>query len=271
MKTRNRRLLWPLIAAALLALGGPVQAAVIPDPFGPAKVAALARIAAALDSTYRFLYRVNQATQAIRNRIDEMFPNETLDEIRSVFQQVRSIQDEISGMACSWRFSPRVDGLRKGLLKLGPLCRQEYQRAFGAPIIGVDADLEEYRQWQGTLRWNVVADTMAVSRDWAEAAAELSREARRAGDPNDPNNPHSVGYSQRLLAVSEALRLQIDARENAQEAVRLAGLQEDLDRERREDWQDANLGFQTVAATERLSELRPLSFSERLTASLGER
>jgi hypothetical protein len=271
MKTRTRWLSWPLIGAALLVCAGPVQAAIIPDPFGPAKIAALARIAAALDSTYRFLYRVNQATQAMRNRIDEMFPNETLDEIRSVFQQVRSIQDEISGMACSWRFSPRIDGLRKGLLKLGPLCRQEYQRTFGAPIIGVDADLEEYRQWQGTLRWNVVADTMAVSRDWAEAAAELSREARRAGDPNDPNNPHSVGYSQRLLAVSEALRLQMAARENAQEAARLAGLQEDLDRERRKDWQDSNLGFQTVAATERLSEVRPLSFSERLTVSLGGR
>src|SRR5262245_39014651 len=134
------RLRVALVALVLVVAAAPVRAAIIPDPFGPAKIAALARIAAALDSTYRFLYRVNQATQSIRNRIDEMFPNETLDEIRSVFQQVRSIQDEIAGLACTWRFSPRVESLRKGLLKLGPLCRQEYQRAFGVPIPGVDAD-----------------------------------------------------------------------------------------------------------------------------------
>jgi hypothetical protein len=258
-----------LVVVTLSLAVVPAHAGLIPDPFGLAKIAALTRIAAALDSTYRFLYRVNQATQSIRNRVDEMFPNETLDEIRSVFQQVRSIQDEVSGLACNWKFSPRVDGLRKGLLKLGPLCRREYQRAFGAPVPGVDADLDEYGQWQAALRWNVVADNMSVSRDWAEAAAELSREARRAGDPDDPNNPHSVGYSQRLLAVSEALRLQIAARENAQEATRLSGLQDDLDRERREDWQQSNLGLQAVLGTEQLKDLPPLSLGERLTSSLG--
>jgi hypothetical protein len=174
-----------------------------------------------------------------------MFPWDALREIESDFREVRTIQQQITELSCTWRFSLRVQMLRNGLMGVGPLCRKEYQAVFGAPPLSPDQDLAEFRQWQGVVRLNQVRDTLAASERWTEAANWLGREARRGYD-GDPANPTSVGYSMRLLAESQALGLQMDARLNALEAMRLAGLQEDFDASRREDWQRKNAAVQML-------------------------
>jgi hypothetical protein len=116
---------------------------------------------------------------------------------------------------------------------------------FGAPVLSPDQDLAEFQQWQGVVRLNQVRDTLAASEGWTEAANWLGHEARRGYDGN-PSNPTSVGYSMRLIGESQALGLQIEARLNALEAMRLAGLQEEFDTVRRVEWERKNSVVQTL-------------------------
>jgi hypothetical protein len=50
----------------------------------------------------------------------------------------------------------------------------------------------------------------------------------------------------RLMGESQALALQMESRLNALEAMRLAGLQEEFDASRREDWERKNSAVQTL-------------------------
>lgn len=254
---KRKRVVGVLAAVMLLGVLSGRASAIpgFPDPTDAAKIALLMKIADRLHDAYKILANINARTKALRDRVEEMFPNNSLDEIRSVFANVRSIQDEITSMSCGWRFSPRTEALRLGLLKLGPLCKDQYQRAFGQPNPGLDQDLAEYRQWQGAIRMNVVKETIAGSEKWKEAADELGRLTRRAGSTQDPDNPSSVGYSMRLLAVGEAQQLQLAARQNSTEAMRLSGIQEDLDAERREDWLRENAAAFSLSQIARFKDL----------------
>src|SRR5262249_19213901 len=113
-------------------------------------------------------------------------------------------------------------------------------------VPGPDQDLHELQGYKGVLRMTMVKDTIADSHAMTKAAVELSRQARQAGDPNDPANPYSIGYSTRLEALSQAFGLQVDARANAIEAMRLDGAQEDLDMARHEDWMRDNASVQAL-------------------------
>lgn len=237
---RSARRVVVVLVLALLGFGVLPAQAVIPDPFEPIKIAILIQIADRLQTVYKTLAAVNDKVKSTRNRLEMMFPNETMAPILTVFGQVQSIKDEITKLSCAWRFSPRTESMRLGMLKLGPLCRDQIHRMFGAPLPGLDRDLQEMRQWQGAIRYNMVKESIAISPSWTAAAQQLGRDARAGGASNDPNNPASVGRSMRLLAQAEALQLQVAARDNAIEAMRLDGLQEELDGERREDWHRQN-------------------------------
>jgi hypothetical protein len=217
------------------------------DPTAPLRIAFLTKIADTLREAYQTLREVNDTVWQVRDRLDTMFPWNALQEIQSDFRQVRTIQQQITDLSCSWRFSLRTQILKDALLGIGPLCRREYQAVFGAPVLAPDQDLAEYRQWQGVVRLNQVRDTLAASERWTEAANWLGNEARR-GYNGDPTNPTSVGYSMRLLGESEALGLQMNARLNALEAMRLAGAQEEFDASRREDWERKNAAVQMLLA-----------------------
>src|SRR5262249_47055612 len=151
-----------LVAAVLLAalVAGPARdaAAQIPIP-DPVKLALLAKIIAALEEANRFLARVNGSVREFRDLQALMFPDRVLDAIQTFFRPVSSILQEIDQLACGWRFAPRVELVRLGLLKRGALCRREYQGLFGAPVPGLDADLAELRQWSAVRRMNTVATT----------------------------------------------------------------------------------------------------------------
>jgi hypothetical protein len=215
------------------------------DPTAPVRIVLLAEIADALKQAYQTLREVNDTVWRVRDRLDTMFPWGALHEIESDFREIRTIQQQLTDLSCSWRFSPRMQILKDGLLGVGPLCRREYQAVFGAPVLSPDQDLAEFQQWQGVVRLNQVRDTLAASEGWTEAANWLGREARRGYDGN-ASNPTSVGYSMRLMGESQALGLQIEARLNALEAMRLAGLQEEFDTGRRVEWERKNSAVQTL-------------------------
>lgn len=242
---------------AVLVLGGAGSAVAYVDPYAIARIALLAQIALTAVDIYKTVKSTNGASKALRDRMEEMFPDETRREIQSFFAQVRSVEDEMRALSCRWRFSVRVEGLRKGLLRQGPLCKKEYQAVFGEPLPGLDQDLKEYQQWQGVLRMNMVKETIEQNAKWTTAGDWLGREARAGGHANDPNNPASVGWSMRLLAEAEAFQLQVAARDNSLEAVRLAGLQEDLDGARREEWQRGNSQLQRLEQGSRQARLGP--------------
>ncbi len=233
------------LGAFLAVLGGGSVALGFLDPTEPVRIGLLAEIAGALKQAYQTLREVNDTVWSVRDRLNTMFPWDALREIESDFREIRTIQQQITDLSCAWRFSPRTQILKDGLLGVGPLCRREYQAVFGVPPPSPDQDLAEFRQWQGVVRLNQVRDTLAASERWTEAANWLGREARRGYD-GDPDNPTSVGYSMRLFAESQALGLQMDARLNALEAMRLAGLQEDFDASRRDDWERNNAAVQML-------------------------
>ena len=233
------------VGVFLGVLGGGAAAFAFVDPTIPVRIALLVKIADSLREAYQTLREVNDTVWKVRDRLDGMFPWDALREIESDFRQIRTIQQQITDLSCDWRFSLRMQALKDGLWGVGPLCRREYQAVFGAPVLSPDQDLAEFRQWQGVVRLNQARDTLAASERWTEAANWLGKEARRGYD-GDPQNPTSVGYSERLLAESEALGLQMDARLNALDAMRLAGLQEEFDAERREDWERKNAAVQML-------------------------
>ena len=222
------------MAVAVLA-AGPARAQ-IPIP-NPVELALLADIVRALREAHEFLGRINRTAEEARRLMREMFPTEALQQIRTLFRSVRSIQKEIEQLACSWRFSPRVEGLRLGLLRKGPLCRDQYQGVFGAPLPGPDRDLEELQQWAANRRLNVVASTIEASEQWTTTAERLGAETRQGGGPG---GPASYLRSVRQLAAITALGLQQAVRQNTHEAELLSAAQEELDAERRELWHERN-------------------------------
>ncbi len=241
MRRRSRALVAGLLVGLLL-LGNPprADAAITPDPGAIAQLLELAKIIGALQRMYRFLHKINDEVRDVRTRLKLHFPLQALNEIRTIFQTARTIQDEIRDLSCAWRFSVRTSKLRLALQGLGGFCRNEYQLLFGAALPGPDQDLKEARQWAGTLRYKQAADQIGAAKDLAEDAKGLAWEARQAGDPDDPTNPYSVAYSTRLMALAEADSLKAAASLNGLAALDLEAVQEDLDTARREDWQQDN-------------------------------
>ena len=219
----KRRLLAGLLVLTLVAT--PAAAGLF--PVDPIKIVLLARIAATAAKIYSAATAMVSVARDMKDRQQAMFPDAVLGRIESYFQDVRSVEDEIAELACSWRFSPRTLELREGLLRRASLCKEAYQRVFGKPIPGPDEDLDEYTQWTAVRRMNTVASTFEANGQWTEASGELARRAREAGT--------SVGEATRIGAIASAMRLQQATVANKQAAELLSGVQEDLDIERTTD------------------------------------
>lgn len=217
-----------LLAVGLIALlvVPTASASIIPIP-DPVELALLADIFAALKKAYDILGQINDYVREFRDLMQQMYPKESLDQLKMLFRNVNSILDEIEKLACDWRFSPRIEPLRLGLLRKGPLCKSQYQDLVGRPLPGIDADLLELRQWSAVRRLNTVASTFEASRDWTAAANGFGN-LTRAGST-------SPGRALRYLAALAALGLMQEVRANTHEAELLSAAQEELDMEMRED------------------------------------
>src|SRR5262249_40170826 len=150
------------------------------------------------------LHDLNGAVDDIRGNLAQVYPEAALRQIETLFEPVDSIKDEVEKLACSWRFTPRVEKLRLALFAGGPFCRSEWNLVFGAPVPIVDWDLQSYYDWSAVRRITLIKTRNEKGPRRATEAAWLAHEAIQGRDAWDPTRPYSPGYSQRLSALAAA-------------------------------------------------------------------
>jgi hypothetical protein len=124
---RHRR---AAVLAVVLALVTPSAYAFI-DPTAGLRLAALLRIASIAVQIHRTAEAIASATAAIRERQEAMFPSEALGKLGSVFQDVRSVAEELDALREGWTLSVDADRWRLALVEQGELLREEWEALWG--------------------------------------------------------------------------------------------------------------------------------------------
>ncbi len=83
---------------------------------------------------------------------------EPLVRIRDVVGQVATLRQQVAGLSCAWRFSPRTALLKDLYLEPIRLCKPTLQRVFGSHASFADADVNEYLDWTSVVTRNLVAE-----------------------------------------------------------------------------------------------------------------
>jgi hypothetical protein len=121
----------------------------------------------------------------------------TMGELLKVIHRAQTLKQEVEGLACGWRFSPRSAFLRDLYRHPIRLCKPSFQAAFGDHGAFFDADLHEYLDWTSTVTRNVIQDRTVGTEEqfgsvlagpeysWQRIAADtgrdLSTKANRPG------------------------------------------------------------------------------------------
>ena len=190
---------WIAAVVVALLLFGSSGASADPGNWGQ-----LIQIIAWLQQIDSTLKNINGVTEDIRHKLGVVYPGRALQKIETLFEPVDSVEQELKKLACSWRFTPRVEKLRLGLFGGGSFCRSDWNLLFGPPVPTVDWDLESYYDWSAVRRLNLIKTRNEKSEQRATEAALLAYEAIQGRDPADPTKPYSPGYSQRLSALGAA-------------------------------------------------------------------
>ncbi len=103
------------LACITLAVLVAPRAHAILDPTAPVRIAMLLRIAAITVEIHKVADAISRATRAIQERQEELFPREALREIGSVFQQVRSLRQELDDLAHGWTLTVNAERFRDAL------------------------------------------------------------------------------------------------------------------------------------------------------------
>ncbi len=193
----RRRWLAGLVVAVLLLESSGASA-------DPSNWAHLAQIILWLQQIDQTLRDINGVVDDIRQRLFNVYPEAAVRKIETVFEPVDSIRKEVEKLACSWRFTPRVNKLRFALFGGGSFCRSDWNLVFGAPAPTVGWDLESYYDWSAVRRLNLIKTRNEKSALRADEAHWLATEAINGRDPWDPTKPGSPGYAQRLSALGAA-------------------------------------------------------------------
>ena len=170
----------------------------------PSNWAQLAQIIVTLQRMDQTLRDINDLVDSVKEKLFIVYPQGALRRIETVFEPVDSIKREVEKLACTWRFTPRVNRLRLALFGGGSFCRSDWNLVFGPPTATVDSDLESYYDWSAVRRLNLINTRNEKSALRADEAHWLSTEALKGRDPLDPTQPYSPGYSQRLSALGAA-------------------------------------------------------------------
>jgi hypothetical protein len=186
------------LAVALLLLG---SSRVSADPSNWAQLAQIIVWLERIDGTLR---DINEFADRIRHKLYIVYPENVLQHIETFFEPVDSIKMEVEKLACSWRFTPRVERLRLALFGSRSFCRDDWNVVFGPPTPTIDWDLESYYDWSAVRRLNLIKTRNEKSARRADEAHWLATEAVKGRDPWDPSKPYSPGYSQRLSALAAA-------------------------------------------------------------------
>ena len=126
------------LVVALLLFGSSGASA---DPTNWAQLLQIIAWLQQIDST---LENIDGVADDIRHKLGVVYPGRALRRIETLFEPVDSIEQELKKLACSWRFTPRVEKLRLGLFGNGSFCRSDWNLLFGPPVPTVDWDLESY-------------------------------------------------------------------------------------------------------------------------------
>jgi hypothetical protein len=170
----------------------------------PTNWAQLAQIILTLQRIDQTLSDINSLIDKVKEKLLIVYPEAALRKIETVFEPVDSIKREVEKLACTWKFTPRVDRLRQALFGGGSFCRSDWNLVFGPPTLTVDSDLESYYDWSAVRRLNLIKTRNEKSPLRADEAHWLATEALNGRDPLDPTGPYSPGYSQRLSALGAA-------------------------------------------------------------------
>ena len=170
----------------------------------PSNWAQLAQIIVTLQRMDQTLRDINDLVDSVKEKLFIVYPQGALRRIETVFEPVDSIKREVEKLACTWRFTPRVNRLRLALFGGGSFCRSDWNLVFGPPTATVDSDLESYYDWSAVRRLNLIKTRNEKSALRADEAHWLSTEALKGRDPLDPTQPYSPGYAQRLSALGAA-------------------------------------------------------------------
>ena len=186
------------LAAGLLAL------AIAPPAWaGPVEWAQLAAIIDTLRKVHATLQDINTFVRSTRDTLNLVYPPAALREIKEVFGQVATIKDEVRELSCGWHFSMSVQRLWDGIFSGQRLCRPEWQAVFGAPPPSVFQDLDEFQDYQGVRRMNMVTSRVEAGPRNQEFLGWLLEEAEKGREPG-AEEKYGPGYSQRLSAVGAA-------------------------------------------------------------------
>jgi hypothetical protein len=170
----------------------------------PTNWAQLGQIILWLERIDQTLRDINDIVDGVKEKLFIVYPNGALRQIETVFEPVDSVKKEVEKLACSWKFTPRVNRLRLALFGGGGFCRDDWNLVFGPPTLTVDWDLESYYDWSAVRRLNLIKTRNEKSPLRAEEAHWLATEALRGRPDLDPTKPYSPGYSQRLSAIGAA-------------------------------------------------------------------
>lgn len=186
-----------MVALMVLALVGGM---VTPSWAGPGEWAALTAIIDTLHDIYATMARINDVLRKTRDTLDAVYPAEALQEIQQVFTQIRSIEDEVRAISCDWNFSLPIRRFWDGIFGGRKLCKPEWQAVFGSPPASVLKDLDEYYDYQGVRRMNMVASRVESEKEHQDFLEWLFAEAEKGRDPA-ADLKYGPGYSQRLSAL----------------------------------------------------------------------
>jgi hypothetical protein len=189
-----------------LVLGGALLALLLlptAGAAGPFETSLLAKIAATLVEVEKTLRETNDVVTQTKERLAEVYPPDVIRGIERAVLDVRSITEEVQSLSCAWKFSPRVLRLWQGLFAGQKLCRNEWISLFGSPPPSPLSDLDEFYDYQGTKRLNMVGTRVQRGESQDAFLNWLLGEAERGRNP-DGSGPASPGYSQRLSAIGSA-------------------------------------------------------------------
>lgn len=172
----------------------------LPATAGPGEVAALARILAVLQQARAVLSDINDTVAATQETLARVYPQQTINEIKHVFQAAKGIVDEVNDLSCGWKFLPGTQAIWDGAFRSARVCKPTWQGTFGAPV-GLDADIQELWDANAVLATNLVAGHMEGAKDQGMFWENMYWEAKFA---RTLDHPQSAGYAQRLTAVSMA-------------------------------------------------------------------
>jgi hypothetical protein len=187
-----------ILAAAALVVVLATGAQAIPI-FGDPYTIYLLKVVERILVTIQQIELVAQAV--VQRRINDLvsgyaFPASLFREIHETIDDVKDIRDEVTAIACDWRFSERTGLLRDVYLRPLKLCRPSFQLLWGSGEGHWDADLQEMQDYVGTLTTNMVSERVEAEGSWRHIFPDMQRAtAVFRASPGEANRDEAVALA----------------------------------------------------------------------------